>query len=207
MKQFFFCSLAFLFSFHSNAQTKPDNLKNYLQVSAGRSSNGTGDLRGIIFSTQYGKHFKKKLLWNVFFSGTIHDGSYPLKFTVGTREVDGSIRYTTGGLQLGGGIGYSILKKSSHEILAKANCLFRYQSSSYPDYYQIDYPAGTGLPYPVILYSHSTPQRTYTVGGEAQLQYNYVIKEKWSIGIIGGVQTDTDGNTITQISLAGGIKF
>ncbi len=179
----------------------------YLQISGGSSKHGSGDLKGILFSTEYGKYFRKNISWSLRLSGTIHDGYYPLEFLAGGQTIDGSIRYTVAGVQLGANLGYSIFRNDKHELLTKGGALLRYQSSSLPDYYEIAYPAATGLPYPVIIYNHSTRQRTYTVGADVQMQYSYSIKQKWFIGLLGGFQFDTGGDNVSQISLATGFRL
>jgi len=207
MKPLLFCGLFLLLCFYCKSQDTTFQAKNFLQLSGGVSKHGTGDLKGIFFSTEYGRYFRPKLSWSISLSSSIHDGSEPLYFTAGGQQIDGSLRYTVGGIQLGGNFGYSFLKKYNHEILAKTGIFFRYQSSSLPDQYEIAYPAATGLPYPVIIYSHSTPQRTYAIGGSLQVQYSYTINEKVFIGSVLGFQADSKGDNISHISLTSGIRF
>ena len=76
------------------------NPKQFIGLNIGRSINGTGDMRGIAYNTVFTKKFRKRFSWIVTFGGTLHDGSSDLFFTDpnGGGEVDGSIRYTTGGI-------------------------------------------------------------------------------------------------------------
>lgn len=205
MKFFIFFILLFLI-FSLSAQ-KNELPRYHLQVSAGRCFHGSGDLRGVIFSTDFSKYVKKKLSLGLSLSGTVHDGNYPLYFTYGNQEVDGSLRYTVAGVQLAGLIGYGIVRNEEHEIQIEGGPLLRYQSSSLPDYYEIAYPAATGLPYPVIIYQHSSPQRTYSIGGVLQLHYNYTFSRRFTIGLLAGFQADTEGDNLFQTSLSAGIRL
>ncbi|MCY7421487.1 MAG: hypothetical protein LH478_07065 [Chitinophagaceae bacterium] len=180
-----------------------------ISVAIGTSKHGTGDMAGIVFNTSYSKKFKKNLSWIVGIGGSIHDGQHPLYYTFNGNEVDGSIRYTTAGLQLNAYLGYDLLKAGNHQFQLRLGPLLRYQSSSNTEGFGIYYPApGSGLPFPVVEFNHRTPQRTYTAGGSAQAGYNYTIsKMNLSIGLDAGLQTDTNGDTITQLSLSVGKRF
>lgn len=198
-----FCLLLIsAFSFAQNKNNKS------IQLILGRATHGSGDIRGLIFTTEYAKYFKKRLSWIVGIGGTIHDGSLPVFFTVPNgNTVDGSVRYTTAGVQVNGQIGYSFLKTISHEMQLRLGALVRYQSSSYFDQVSILFPIITGLPYPVVVFNNTTPQRTYSIGGNLEIHYNYTITKKIMIGIIAGLQTDTNGDTISQLSLSIGRRF
>jgi hypothetical protein len=180
----------------------------HIQVSGGTSFNGTGDIRGISFNSGYSKYFKKKACLIGEIGGTLHDGEWPLFFTAPNGEIiDGSIRYTTGGIQASAGIGYSAVRTSEHEVQLRLSSLLRYQSSSYYDDVSILYPAATGLTFPVIVFNNKTPQRTFAVGGIGAVAYNYTIKNKITIGLLAGLQTDTNGDTITQLLFSIGRRF
>jgi hypothetical protein len=203
---FTFCLL--LFSNLSFCQQKNNLKERNISFSAGRSKHGTGDIRGLIFNTEYSRNLKQKLSWIVGVGGTIHDGVIPNFFTSpnGT-EIDGSIRYTTAGVQATNQIGYSFINTNENQLELKAGALLRYQSSSFYDDVTIYYPAATGLPIPVILFVNQTPQKSFAVGGCAQIFYTYSITPKIIIGALAGLQTDTNGDTITQLSLSIGRRF
>jgi hypothetical protein len=207
MKQLFF-SFFFLFSLPLFSQKVKDS--HHIQLSAGRSFNGSGDIRGFVFSSQYSQYFQKekKLCWILDLSGTIHDGNLPVFFNdANNDEIDGSIRYTVAGVQLTGYAGYSFLGNIDHEIQLRLGILFRYQSSSLPDDYSILYPAFTNLPYPVVVFNNTNPQRTFAPGGSIQLHYNYNVTDKISVGILTGFQADTEGDNLSHISLSTGFRF
>lgn len=179
-----------------------------LSISAGLSIHGTGDMRGLIFNTEYSKNVRKRLSWIAGIGGTIHDGVLSNYFKDRNGdEVDGSIRYTTAGFQIKNELGYNLLKTVKDQLQIRAGAVLRYQTSSYYDYIEISYPLLTGLPVPVIIINNTTPQRTFAVGGSAELFYNYSITPKILIGVLAGLQTDTNGDTITQLSVSVGRLF
>lgn len=205
MKYLYCTALALLVCYSGMTQNSSIN---HIQIAGGLSTHGSGDLKGCAVSASFTHYFKKKMCFQVSVSNTIHDGSDPLYFTgSGGEQVDGSIRFTVAGLQLSGNLGVAIVRSDDHELLLSAGPLLRYQSSTVPDYYEIAYPAATGLPYPVVIFKHSGPQRTYSAGGNVKIQYNYTLNKKFSIGILSGFQADSNGDNIFQTLLSAGMRF
>jgi hypothetical protein len=209
MKQLFLSTLLLTSTVIFSQETRKV-FPSQIQLSAGINAHGSGDLKGFGYSTRYVQGFRKRSRFNWIFelAGTIHDGNDPLFFTDNNNnEVDGSIRYTVAGVQLSANIGYSFVKSYVHELLIGVGTFLRYQSSSLPDDYSIIYPAVTGLPYPVIIFNNTQPQRTVAPGGIIHLNYNYSLSEKWSIGILSSFQADTEGDNLAQLSLTAGFRF
>ena len=199
--------ISFLFS-SLNSFSQVTTPKKQIELIAGRSVHGSGDSRGLNFSVEYSKHFKKKLNWSASIGGTIHDGVFPVFYEYPTGvQNDGSIKYTTAGLQVLTHLGYNFFKSAKNELLFKLGSVLRYQSSSYWDVVTVLYPPLTGLPYPVVVFENSTPQRTFAVGGTTQIKYSYTIKQKISLGILAGFQFDTNGDNISHLSLTIGKIF
>jgi hypothetical protein len=182
-----------------------DNLskESSLTFSIGKSVHGSGDIPGFIFSAGYAKQIKKSFLWNANISATLHDGKYPVYFTTPAGNmVDGSYRYTTGGMQ-GSFLGsYNFLKNNIHKLEIRLGAVLRYQSSSYYDVVSVYYPAATGLPIPVLVIENTTPQRTVAIGAIGEVYYGYKITPKLILGVIGGFQVDTNGDTIRYTGLS-----
>jgi hypothetical protein len=179
------------------------NSEQLLNITIGSSFHGTGDMRGVIMNTEYSKNLKKRIGLSFSLGGTLHDGSIPVFFVAPTgQNIDGSVRYTAGGLQLTSHLGYSFIKTTYHQFQFRAGGLLRYQSSSYYSDVTILYPAGSGLPVPVIVFNNTTPQKTFSIGASAQLFYNYTISDKIALGLLAGFQTDTNGDVIRQLSLS-----
>lgn len=193
-------------SFLSNAQMSLP--QRHIQVYAGPSFNGTGDIIGFAYDTEFGKYFKKKSSWYVGIGGTIHDKVEPIFYTDQQgNEVDASVRATTAGFQISGLYGYSFVRNERHECLIKVGTLIRYQSSSYYDSFGVYHPVGTGLPFPVVAIFNITPQRTLALGGNVEFVYNYTISKKVSIGVLAELQLDTNGDTISQFLFSVGRRF
>lgn len=182
--------------------------KKQIELIAGRSVHGSGDSRGLNFSVEYSKYFKKKLNWSASIGGTIHDGVFPVFYEYPTGvQNDGSIKYTTAGLQVMTHLGYNFFKSDNNELLFRLGSVLRYQSSSYWDEVAVLYPPLTNLPYPVVVFRNTTPQRTFAIGGTTQLKYSYTTKHKISLGILAGFQFDTNGDNISHLSLTIGKRF
>lgn len=180
-----------------------------LGINIGRGKLGTGDIQGLMLGVEYEKYFQKKISWSAELGMTIHDGSDLLLVTEANGEVhDLSYRYTTAGAQLVGKISYHFLRTKNWDMGIRIGGLFRYQSSSVPDDVTMLFPIATGLPVPVFINENTSPQRTYSVGGITQLFVSYTIKQKITLGLVTGLQLDTNGDTIfPQLSFTIGKRF
>ena len=176
-----------LVSLFSYSQKKDSNGSQITSVHFGRSKHYSGDIPGIMFNVEYCKYLKRRMSWIIGLGSTIHDGARELFFNdLNGNPVDGSIRYTVAGFQLSSHLGYDFLKSDSHNFLVRIGPVFRYQSSSLYDDLTIYYPAGTGLPIPVIVFNNTEPQKTFTVGLSGQISYSYFITDRVMIGAIAG---------------------
>lgn len=210
MKTFLFIFFLLIVAKVSFSQkNQAPNFEHLLNISIGSSFHGSGDMRGVIINTEYFKNLKKHIGLSFSLGGTLHDGTYPLFFIAPTgQNIDGSIRYTTGGLQFASHLGYDLIKTRKHQFQLRAGGLLRYQSSSPNRELIIFYPAaGTGLPVPAIVFNNATPQRTFSIGASAQLFYNYTINDKFAIGLLAGFQTDSNGDVIRQSCISVGRRF
>jgi hypothetical protein len=90
----------------------------------------------------------------------------------------------------------------------KIGGFIRYQSSSYYDELIVYYPAaGTGLDTPVNVFINRSPQRTIAIGAELKLFFNYNVTQKIFLGTVIGIQTDSNGDFLRNLSFTGGIRF
>ena len=204
--KYLYLTCILIFSIKSFSQKSSLPL-NYAGLSAGRSFHGSGDLRGVMFSTEFAHYFKKKLSWTAELSGTIHDGSFPEFFMYNGQEIDGSVRFTVAGVQLAGHLGFSVVRNKENDLQLRLGILCRYQSSSLPYDVTTLYPAITNLPFPVIIFNNVGPLRTFVPGAGIQIRYAYTFNNKIAIGIFGDFQADTEGDNISQISLSAGFRF
>jgi len=182
--------------------------KNSISAIAGLCFNGTGDSKGLIYSTEFSKYFKAKYFWSASFGGTIHDGSFPIffEYPVG-RMNDGSVNYTIAGFQSSFHIGKNFRSQSKNELYLKLGTVLRYQSSSYWDTFDVLYSPLTGLPFPVIVFDNSTPRETIAIGASIQIGYSYVLSNNYTIGLVGGFQFDTQGDNLSNLSIKFGKRF
>lgn len=198
----------FTFSFITITAFSQTSKNHNVFISSGTSFAGTGDLRGFYF-TIGGEKKIKRWNFNINATTTIHDGQDDLYYQVNNSGPvnDGSIRFSTAGLQLAGIGGFSFTKSSKHNLQFGLGPVFRYQSSSYHDQYAIYYPAATQLPVPVVVFTNRFPLRTFAIGGIAKLGYDYTIKNKWVVGINTTFQTDSNGDNFFNKGLQFGYKF
>ena len=191
------------------AQDNTALLNKSIQVDMGTGLHGSGDLAGLTLNTSYTHYFRKKVSYTVEVGTSIHYGSSALYYTDKSgKNIDGSYRFTTAGIQLAGKIGLSVFRNKKNDLGLRLGPLVRYQSSSIPDSISTLFPAaGTGFDVPISFVSNESPQNTLSIGGVFQLFYNYSISNKIYIGPSAGFQIDSNGDTITNISLACGMKF
>jgi hypothetical protein len=185
----------------------PDN-KNSIQFSLGFSKHGTGDLNGYFTNFEHIHDFKKRSFVSIGFSATLHSGVVPLFYLDQSgNTIDGSYRYVTGGFQIESRFGLYFVKSNKNRLGGSLGPIIRYQSSSYYDDLSILYPAGTGLPIPVMALINRTPQNNITIGGKVTLFYNYQISAKNYIGLNCSFQTDSQTDAISSFMLAVGWKL
>ncbi|MFM7358144.1 MAG: hypothetical protein ACKO1T_06145 [Sediminibacterium sp.] len=201
MKYFSSLIVAIILFSQTNAQTK------LLQFSAGSNLNGTGDSFGFSFFTEYSKKLKQKLTWSNSLGGTINDGTlYSIFYQTTSGQVrDGSVRYTTAGFQAASHIGYSFITSQKHDFQFRLGSVLRYQSTSLPDAVSLE--PIPGVPFPVVVFQNLSPLRTLAVGGSGQLLYNYTMKNNICLGVLAGLQFDTQGDTISQLMFTIGKRF
>lgn len=195
-----------IISNNTGAQELPTQL---IQVTGGYSKHGSGDMKGIVFGTEYSKYKTTKFSWNYYFRGGINNSKHTIILNhPGGGQTDHSIRFTTAGVQLGMNGRLSILRNQQHEFLVSLGAFGRYQSASNgSDGYSLYYPTTTGMPTILVEYSNRSPQKTYAAGGLLQLQYSFTTRKNCVIGIAPGFQADTNGDAIPQAVLTLGKRF
>lgn len=200
-------AILFLLLFNTLHAQTGKQLNEHLSLSFGMSKHGSGDLPGIMLSTEYARNFKKRLSYSIAISATIHDEEDTLFLRPYPGAViNSSIRGTTAGIQIAGYLGYDILKGLSNNLKFKAGPLLRYQSSSSSGY-TILYPALTSFPTPLLYLDNYEPQRVFTIGASVQLRYDYTLTNRITFGLLAGFQMDSNGDNISQTSLSIGRRF
>ena len=180
-----------------------------LEVFAGRSHHGTGDLQGFIIGFQNNKSLTPRLSWSLGLEATSNDSpDLPLIYQdPNGRTVDGTIHFVTTGLQIVVGLEYAFLQSQKHNLSLSLLPFFRYQATSINDVVGTLFPAGTGFPIPVRVIENINPARDYSPGASLRLNYSYKLKNQWSLGFMGGVQTDTNGDNLYYFGLKTGRFF
>jgi hypothetical protein len=192
----------------SSAQTSTTKLPEYFQLAAGISKHGTGDMNGYAISVDYKRYLRPRTSISIGLTTTIHDGVFQILYTdPNNNPVDGSYRYGTSGIQINARMGYSMIRAKHHTLDFQVGALLRYQTSSYYDDLTTLYPPATGLPIPVFYQVNRSNQRTVSFGGIGALQYQYHFTSGDHIGIRGSLQTDTQGDVISMVSLLFGYRL
>ena len=181
-----------------------------VQVMLGYSIHGSGDMKGIVFGSEYWKELSNKFSLGFMLRGTINSQKHEIIYnnTTSGTVTDASIRFTTAGIQLGATGAYHFINTTKSKFGLHLGVFGRYQSASNgSDGYSIIYPPVTNYPGVLIEYNNKTPQHTVSLGGLFQLQYLYQINTRIYTGIVAGFQTDTNGDAIPQVGLVFGRNF
>lgn len=176
----------------------------------GYSEHGSGDMKGLVFGASYTNYLSRKFSLNYELRGTIHSDKDEFMYVhqPSGSTTDASVRFTTAGIQLGVNAQLSLVRSLQHEVIISLGAFGRYQSASNgSDGYSTFPEQQTGLPVLLIGYDNRTPQNTFAAGGLLQLQYNFTFRNNLFAGIVGGFQTDTNGDVIPQAGLTIGKRF
>ena len=173
-----------------------------INVMAGYSKHGSGDMRGIMFGFGIKKYHRKSLSFEYNLRSTInhsHHGYIVVNSTSGTTT-DNSVRFTTAGVQLGVNGALDVLPGLADELSIGIGVFGRYQSASNgSDGYSVYYPTATNPTF-LIEYNNSTEQNTAAVGGMLQISYEHLF-QKTAIGFAAAFQTDTNGDAIPHAAV------
>ena len=181
-----------------------------IQLTGGYSRHGSGDMKGIVFGTEYIRYVTKRFSLSYNIRATINSGKdeFIINNLVTGARTDASVRYTTAGVQLGVNAGLSFVKSARHDLRISCGPFGRYQSASNgSDGYSVYYPQTTGAPTILIGYDNRTLQETFAVGGVLQFQYDYTFSNNIYIGITPGFQTDTNGDAVLQLAFTLGRRL
>ena len=204
---FFFGFFLFSLALHAQVASVENNTSLYFNF--GRSFNGTGDISGFQYGFIFSKPLGRKTFWSAGFEGTLHDDEIINYFFDDGQgnNFEGKSRFVTSGLQLVACFGYNFIKNRNHAFGLSTGPIVRYQSSSIPDVTRIFFPVITDLPFPVKVTEFTGSFRTISLGAVLKLNYYYTFKNSCLLGLTSGFQTDTNGDTISYISLGFGKRF
>jgi hypothetical protein len=179
-----------------------------VELYGGYADHGTGDMKGIVYGVSYRNYLSRRLSVAADLRSTINNSIEPI-FYAGPagRITDGSIRFTTAGVQVGVNAGFSIIRSREHEFMVSLGGFGRYQSSNYPDIYSISYNQSNPLQGPTVSFDNRSPQKTFTAGYLVQTRYNYTFLNKFFAGPGLAFQNDTNGDVISEIIFFIGRRF
>lgn len=199
--------LVFLLSYINVVSQNSNN--SYLELNFAKGVHGSGDMTGFQYGILFAQSFSKKLDWTLSFEGSLHDDpDTPLFYSDEWDPLyNSTLHNITSGLQLGAGVRFNIVDNRRHLFGLGLSSIFRYQVTSLPDVTIVEYPAITGLPYPVRVFITESPYRTFAVGGSLKLYYGYKVSDKYTIGTGGSFQIDTNGDTIGSYFISVSRKF
>jgi len=199
--------LFFAFIYFSADTIGQENLKNNFQLYLARSFHGTGDLRGINFTGEYGHLLSKRFDISGNITSTIHWGSFGLIVNSPSGSFDGSFRYVTAGLQAGSKLGFAVLNLQHHIVKIQGGLFVRFQSSSYPDSYSVTFPPPVNYPEPFYTFRNEEKQNIFTLGYVAELSYAFITGKNMLLGAKAGFQNDTNADVISYYGIFIGKKL
>jgi hypothetical protein len=202
MKLYYTIFLLSLFRLSAQAQNKQQ-----ISIDLNRSFHGTGDMRGLGFTAEYGNYIGKRVELTAGIGANVHHDAFTLLLTQFGQTVDASYRMVTGGLQLNGQVNYAPLQSKAHELKLGAGPVVRYQSSSASGGYGITFPPAINYPEPVFTFRQVEDQNILTVGYLVAVSYAYTFRGKFLIGAKASFQNDTNSDVITQYGLRIGKRF
>lgn len=184
-----------------------------LQLSAGRSFHGTGDLPGLSLDVAYDHSFLKRLDLTTGLTTTIHSDKdrfptitfiLPDQTTQTLQAPDrGMLRYTTAGVQLTSVLNYNFIALPRHKLRLGGGPVLRYENSSQPIAWGYEFNP-TKNEVPVYSFGEFGNLHQLSVGFNLGLSYIFKISHKYQAGVRAWFQNDTNGSVITHLSLVVG---
>ncbi len=181
-----------------------------VQLFAGWSRNGSGDMSGVAFASTYSNYLSPRFSLNLDLRGLINWSKFSIlqQHPITTQWMDNSVRFTTASAQLGVLAGWSLVQVARSELKVSLGPFGRFQSASNgDDGYGLYSPSVTGQPTYLIGYDNHTSQNKFSVGYLLSLQYQFVLRNDLCIGLAGVFQNDTNGDVIPQAGITFGKRF
>lgn len=185
----------------SNGQTENEMSNNSLQLSLAFSMDGTDNVGGFSISTEYTHFHRRKFSWSVGLTTTIHDGSVPVEYYTSNGVIEeGTVYYTTSGIQSSFAFGYSIIRTKQHNLHAQIGPLVRFQTSSNPER------EGLALS-PYVYFETLKNYQTLSFGGIGGISYSYTFQNNIFILLQGSLQIDSNNDAFNMVGIGVGKRF
>lgn len=171
--------------------------KNKINIAAGPSLHGTGDMKGLMVSVMYEHQFIKRFSLANGITTTIHHRKYD---SYGSAPENMNMNFTTAGIQFNSFGSYHLVSNRDTKLSAYAGALLRFQSTSLPSVYGYTQDPSV-YPEPFYTVRYDENPNTISPGYGFGLSLKSRIAPKYFLGITAGFQNDTRGDAITAISL------
>jgi len=179
-----------------------------IQLSAGFSTHGTGDMLGVSTDVGYDHVFNKRFDMTYALTTTIHSSKdEPFNIPSGQWQPaeDRRINWTVAGIQITSMGHFAPISVKDQKLKLGGGFILRYQSSSLP------YAYGFGNDpidlYPRYTISDAGPGNIFTIGYTFGITWQVKVSSKFEIGLKAMFQNDTNGDAITHMSVILGRIF
>jgi hypothetical protein len=203
----------FFMPFFSFSQTELEAEKNQSENTIlfyfGRGFHGSGDIGGFSYGLTLERNYTENWIWSLSFDSNLNDDEdLPFLFEDQEGNIINSTQHRViAGFQLAAGFGYRFLNNKQHKLSLQPGVFIRYQATSLNDIETTLFPPITGFPFPIRIIENYEDNNTTSLGGILKLQYDYLIKEKYNLGIQVAWQTDTNGDALAHWALRFGYAF
>lgn len=198
----------FLVSVNLIPTTASAQLTNHsIQLSAGYSTHGTGDLLGFSTDVGYDHVFNKRFDMTHALTTTIHSGEDEFSTVPDQWNTinDRGINWTVAGIQITSMGHFAPISVKDQKLKFGGGVVFRYQSSSLP--YAYGYGREPLDLTPRYLISDPGPGNIFTIGYTFGITWQVKVSSKFEIGLKAMFQNDTNGDAITHMSVIFGRIF
>ena len=187
------------------------NLRQPVSIIAefGINKHGTGDISGYSYGLRFHKPISKRFDLIAAFEANLNDREdLPFIFEGPNGNIfDSTIHEVLAGFQLNAGVGFNFINSNRSKFGINPSIFGRYQANSVFSAIITDYPALTGLPFPIRFLIREEPGRTYAIGYSVRLYYHYKISDRFLVGISPGFQNDSRGDTMLITTFMFGLNL
>lgn len=178
-----------------------------IQLSAGFSTHGTGDMSGVSADIGYDHVFTKRFDMTHALTTTIHSDQdeFPTVEDQWNIINDRGINWTVAGMQITSMGHFAPISVKDQKLKFGGGVVLRYQSSSYP--YIYGYSRSTIDSNPRFTIIDPGPGNIFTIGYTFGITWQVRVSQKFEIGLKAMFQNDTNGDSITHMSVILGRIF
>ncbi len=201
MSKYFYPFIIILFVSLITKTSKAQLTNHSIQLSAGFSTHGTGDMYGFSTDVGYDHVFNKRFDLTNALTTTIHsskDEPYSIPDQWQPAE-DRRINWTVAGIQITSMGHFAPISVKDQKFKLGGGFILRYQSSSLP--YAYGFGNDPITMYPRYTISDAGPGNIFTIGYTFGITWQVKVSSKFEIGLKAMFQNDTNGDAITHMSV------